>query len=183
MTAEPLAKAYDASAAEARWYPFWMERGHFHAPTDSDKPPFVIMIPLPNVTGTLHMGHALMVTIQDILIRHRRMKGHNALWMPGTEHHQLESFYARVRPPGWWRQTARAIGEPPGIARQRLIRGAAAIIACAFSVYGTLIGVAQLTVQRADWSTYVMLAGALLIAPYWLRFVRHGVDGVHSNGG
>jgi Na+/proline symporter len=106
-----------------------------------------------------------------------------ALWMPPTEHHQLESFYARVRPPGWWRQTARAVGEPPGVARQRLIRGAAAIIACAFSVYGTLIGVAQLTVQRADWSTYVMLAGALLIAPYWLRFVRHGVDGVHSNGG
>ena len=106
-----------------------------------------------------------------------------AFLMPATEHHQLESFYARVRPPGWWRQTARAIGEPPGVARQRLIRGAAAIIACAFSVYGTLIGVAQLTVQRADWSTYVMLAGALVAAPYWLGFVRHGTSGLQPNGG
>ena len=86
MTTEPLAKAYDPRTAEAHWYPFWLERGYFHAPTDSSKPPYVIMIPLPNVTGTLHMGHALMVTIQDILIRHHRMKGFNALWMPGTDH-------------------------------------------------------------------------------------------------
>lgn len=86
MTAEPLAKSYDAKAAEQRWYPIWQERGYFHASTDDNKPPYVIMIPLPNVTGTLHMGHALMVTIQDVLIRHRRMKGYSALWMPGTDH-------------------------------------------------------------------------------------------------
>jgi len=86
MTSEPMDKAYDANAAEARWYPYWMEKGYFHAPTESDKPPYVIMIPLPNVTGTLHMGHALMVTIQDVLIRYHRMKGFNALWMPGTDH-------------------------------------------------------------------------------------------------
>ncbi len=83
---EPLDKAYDPHAAEARWYPYWMDKGYFHADSDSDKPSYVIMIPLPNVTGTLHMGHALMVTIQDMLTRHRRMKGYNALWMPGTDH-------------------------------------------------------------------------------------------------
>ena len=81
-----LDKAYEPQAAEDRWYKFWMEKGYFHADNASDKPPYVIMIPLPNVTGTLHMGHALMVTIQDMLIRHRRMKGFNALWMPGTDH-------------------------------------------------------------------------------------------------
>ena len=106
-----------------------------------------------------------------------------ALWMPGTEHHKLESFYARVRPPGWWQQTARAMGEPPGVALQRLVRGTSAIVACAFSVYGLLIGVAQLTVQRADWGTYVMLAGALAAVPYWLRFVRRGTGGLQPNGG
>lgn len=86
MTLETMSKGYDAHVAEARWYRVWTERGYFHAPDDSDRPPYVIMIPLPNVTGTLHMGHALMVAIQDILIRHRRMKGYNALWMPGTDH-------------------------------------------------------------------------------------------------
>ena len=83
---EELAKAYDHRDVEARWYARWMEGGWFTADPDSEKPPFTIVIPPPNVTGSLHMGHALTVTIQDILIRWKRMAGFNALWLPGTDH-------------------------------------------------------------------------------------------------
>lgn len=90
MTTE-IPKQYDPAAAEARWTPFWEERGDFHAdppePGEAHpKPPHVIMIPLPNVTGALHMGHALNGTLQDLLTRWRRMQGYEALWMPGTDH-------------------------------------------------------------------------------------------------
>ena len=90
MTTE-IPKQYDPAAAEARWFPFWEERGDFQAnpPQPGDphpKPPHVIMIPLPNVTGALHMGHALNGTLQDLLTRWRRMQGYEALWMPGTDH-------------------------------------------------------------------------------------------------
>ena len=90
MTTE-IPKQYDPSAAEARWFPFWEQRGDFNAnpPTPGDphpKRPHVIMIPLPNVTGALHMGHALNGTLQDLLTRWRRMQGYEALWMPGTDH-------------------------------------------------------------------------------------------------
>ena len=90
MTTE-IPKQYDPAAAEARWFPFWEERGDFNAdpPKAGDphpKPPHVIMIPLPNVTGALHMGHALNGTLQDLLTRWRRMQGYEALWMPGTDH-------------------------------------------------------------------------------------------------
>jgi valyl-tRNA synthetase len=90
MTTE-IPKQYDPAAAEAEWYPFWEQRGDFNAdpPEPGDphpKPPHVIMIPLPNVTGALHMGHALNGTLQDLLTRWRRMQGYEALWMPGTDH-------------------------------------------------------------------------------------------------
>ena len=90
MTTE-IPKQYDPALAEARWFPFWEERGDFNAnpPKPGDphpKPPHVIMIPLPNVTGALHMGHALNGTLQDLLTRWRRMQGYEALWMPGTDH-------------------------------------------------------------------------------------------------
>lgn len=90
MTTE-IPKQYDPAAAEAQWFPFWEQRGDFNAdppePGDpSPKPPHVIMIPLPNVTGALHMGHALNGTLQDLLTRWRRMQGYEALWMPGTDH-------------------------------------------------------------------------------------------------
>jgi len=90
MTTE-IPKQYDPAAAEAQWFPFWEQRGDFNAdpPQPGDphpKPPHVIMIPLPNVTGALHMGHALNGTLQDLLTRWRRMQGYEALWMPGTDH-------------------------------------------------------------------------------------------------
>ncbi len=79
-------KAYDPTEVEGRWYPVWMERGYFRAEATSDKPPFCIVLPPPNVTGSLHLGHALTATLQDILIRWKRMSGFNCLWLPGTDH-------------------------------------------------------------------------------------------------
>jgi len=81
-----LPKQYDHAAAQDRWYKFWEERGYFHAEPDPKKKPFTIVIPPPNVTGALHLGHALNNSLQDILIRQKRMQGYNALWMPGTDH-------------------------------------------------------------------------------------------------
>ncbi len=81
-----LPSHYDHAAAQQRWYPFWEERGYFHADPESEKPPFTIVIPPPNVTGALHLGHALNNTLQDILCRMKRMQGFNVLWMPGTDH-------------------------------------------------------------------------------------------------
>src|SRR5512143_434411 len=82
-----LAKGYEHRVAEARWYPFWVERGFFHADEDDRAhPPFSIVLPPPNVTGSLHLGHALTATLQDVLTRWKRMSGFNALWLPGTDH-------------------------------------------------------------------------------------------------
>jgi valyl-tRNA synthetase len=79
-------KVYDPHNVERRWYSFWTEKGYFRAESDSDKPSFCIVIPPPNVTGVLHMGHALNNTLQDISTRFKRMSGYNALWLPGTDH-------------------------------------------------------------------------------------------------
>ncbi len=84
--AEELSKVYDPKAVEERRYAEWMEKGYFHAEVDENKKPFTIVIPPPNVTGQLHMGHAFDETLQDILIRYKRMQGYSALWMPGTDH-------------------------------------------------------------------------------------------------
>jgi valyl-tRNA synthetase len=81
-----LPKHYDPRQAQERWLHFWNERGFFHARPDLNRRPFCIVIPPPNVTGALHLGHALNNTLQDVLIRWRRMQGYNALWMPGTDH-------------------------------------------------------------------------------------------------
>ena len=81
-----LPKQYDHKAAEARWYAFWESRGYFHADPDHGREPYTIVIPPPNVTGALHLGHALNNTLQDVLIRWKRMQGYNALWVPGTDH-------------------------------------------------------------------------------------------------
>jgi len=83
---DTLAKAYEHSEVEARWYPHWVENGYFDAEDESDKPPYCIVIPPPNVTGSLHIGHALTLTIEDILTRWRRMQGYNTVWIPGTDH-------------------------------------------------------------------------------------------------
>jgi valyl-tRNA synthetase len=81
-----LPPAYDPQAAQRRWYPEWERRGYFRAEPNSGRPPFCIVIPPPNVTGRLHVGHALNDTLQDILIRRKRMQGFEALWVPGTDH-------------------------------------------------------------------------------------------------
>lgn len=83
---QELPKAYDAKVVDAKWYQFWEAKGFFRANPASEKPPYCIVIPPPNVTGTLHMGHALVDTLQDILIRWKRMCGFEALWVPGTDH-------------------------------------------------------------------------------------------------
>src|SRR5690606_13797762 len=83
---ETLPKAYEPAQVESRWYTFWKESGFFAAHDESDKPPFSIAIPPPNITGSLHMGHAVFVTLQDVLTRWKRMSGYNALWLPGTDH-------------------------------------------------------------------------------------------------
>src|SRR5262245_50129016 len=80
-----LAKTFDPAAIEARWYPFWEERGLFR-PERPHAEPFAIVIPPPNVTGSLHIGHALNNTLQDILVRHARMQGKDSLWVVGTDH-------------------------------------------------------------------------------------------------
>ncbi|MBO4846614.1 MAG: valine--tRNA ligase [Lachnospiraceae bacterium] len=81
-----LAKNYDPKQMEDRIYSKWIDKKYFHAEVDHSKTPFTIVIPPPNITGQLHMGHALDNTMQDILIRYKRMQGYNALWQPGTDH-------------------------------------------------------------------------------------------------
>ena len=81
-----LEKQYDPSSFEDRTYKFWVDNGYFHADVKSDKKPYTIVIPPPNITGQLHMGHALDNTLQDILIRYHRMNGYDTLWLPGTDH-------------------------------------------------------------------------------------------------
>ena len=84
--AKELAKVYDPGEVEDRIYDFWLDGKFFHAEVDANKEPYTIVIPPPNITGQLHMGHALDDTLQDILIRYRRMQGRAALWIPGTDH-------------------------------------------------------------------------------------------------
>jgi valyl-tRNA synthetase len=81
-----LPKQYDPHEVQKRWLTFWSERGYFHAHPDAARKPFCIVIPPPNVTGALHLGHALNNTLQDVLVRWRRMQGYNTLWIPGTDH-------------------------------------------------------------------------------------------------
>ena len=81
-----LPKQYQHAEPERRWFRYWEERGYFHSEPDPKRKPYTIVIPPPNVTGALHLGHALNNSLQDILIRFKRMQGFNALWMPGTDH-------------------------------------------------------------------------------------------------
>ena len=86
MAAKILDKSYDPHRVEGKWYRYWMEHSYFRADEDSERKAYSIVIPPPNVTGSLHIGHALNNTLQDILIRVKRMQGYNVLWMPGTDH-------------------------------------------------------------------------------------------------
>src|SRR5512139_2228919 len=86
MSRELLEKSYNPTEVEGKWYPFWQNSGFFKADNASSKPRFSIVIPPPNVTGSLHMGHALQHTLHDILVRWKRMSGFNVLWLPGMDH-------------------------------------------------------------------------------------------------
>ena len=93
MPREPLAKSYNPNEFEQKWYSCWEEKGLFQADSTSTKPRFSIVIPPPNVTGSLHMGHALQHTLHDILVRWKRMSGFNTLWLPGTDHASIAVHY------------------------------------------------------------------------------------------
>ncbi len=86
MTTEPLAKSYDPRDVEPKWSRFWEESGFFTAHPESGKPRFAVVIPPPNVTGSLHIGHAFTLTLQDVIVRWKRMAGHDVLWLPGLDH-------------------------------------------------------------------------------------------------
>ena len=81
-----LAKSFEPAAIEARWGPLWEQSGAYEPTRDATRPSFAVQLPPPNVTGTLHMGHAFQHTIMDALTRYHRMLGHNTLWVPGTDH-------------------------------------------------------------------------------------------------
>ena len=92
-----ISAKYNPREVEDKWYNYWMEKGYFHAKANPDKEPFTIVIPPPNVTGVLHMGHMLNNTIQDVLIRKARMEGKEALWVPGTDHASIATEAKVVR--------------------------------------------------------------------------------------
>jgi len=92
-----IADRYDPTRVEPHWYAVWEAGGYFHADVASVKKPYCIVIPPPNVTGSLHLGHALNNTLQDVLIRYKRMDGYNALWMPGTDHAGIATQYVVER--------------------------------------------------------------------------------------
>ena len=86
-----LEKNYNPKEIEERLYQVWLNKKYFHAKVDKKKKPFTIVMPPPNITGKLHMGHALDNTMQDILIRFKRMQGYEALWVPGTDHASIST--------------------------------------------------------------------------------------------
>lgn len=86
MSLQEMPKAYDPAGVEARWYREWVDRGYFRANPSSDREPFCIVLPPPNITGALHIGHAFQQTLQDVIVRRRRMQGFETLWLPGTDH-------------------------------------------------------------------------------------------------
>ena len=81
-----MPKAYEPGKVEQKWYQFWLEKDYFKPEIDPEKKPFVIIMPPPNVTGELHVGHALVATLEDIMTRWHRMKGEPSLWLPGVDH-------------------------------------------------------------------------------------------------
>ena len=111
-----LGKAYEPAAAEAYWYDFWLSSGYFK-PRDRGKGPFVIIMPPPNVTGELHMGHALFTTVEDILTRYKRMQGYAALWMPGADHAGIAGQWVVERQLATEGKTRQDLGREAFIAR------------------------------------------------------------------
>jgi len=93
MTQKEIAKAYDPKQTESKWYQFWMDKGYFTPTIDQKKKPFVIIMPPPNITGELHLGHALVATIEDSMIRWHRMRGEPTLWLPGVDHASIATQF------------------------------------------------------------------------------------------
>ena len=115
-----LPKGYEPAEIEPRWYAEWMARGYFHADAAAPKAPFAIVIPPPNVTGALHMGHALGNTIEDIFTRWRRMAAYNAMWLPGTDHAGIATQMVVERELRGDRRQEPARPRPRGVRRARL---------------------------------------------------------------
>ena len=112
-----LSKSYDPLKVEKKWYSFWEEQGFFHADEKKTSDPYSMVIPPPNVTGSLHMGHALNSTLQDILIRYKRMDGANALWLPGTDHAGIATQYVVEKDLAKEKKTRRSLGREKFIER------------------------------------------------------------------
>src|SRR5574337_2215706 len=110
-------QGYDPRSVEERWYRFWEEGGLFHADEDATAPPYSIVIPPPNVTGSLHMGHALNNTLQDVLVRMKRMDGFNTLWVPGTDHAGIATQYVVERQLAAEGKTKEDLGREAFVAR------------------------------------------------------------------
>ena len=117
MEDTPLEKAYSPHQVEQKWYTFWEKRGYFHAKAQNHPEPFSIVIPPPNVTGSLHMGHALNNTLQDILIRYQRMDGKNTLWVPGTDHAGIATQYVVEKELAKDKKTRKSLGRERFIER------------------------------------------------------------------
>ncbi len=112
-----IPKTYAPHEIEVKWYKFWLEKDYFHAADQSDKPPFSIVIPPPNITGSLHTGHALDNTLQDALIRWKRMQGYNTLWMPGTDHAGIVTEIIMERKLAAWGTSREELGRERFIER------------------------------------------------------------------
>lgn len=112
-----IPKTYSPQEIEAKWYQFWLDKSYFHAADASDKPSFSIVIPPPNITGNLHVGHALDNTLQDVLIRCKRMQGYNALWMPGTDHAGIVTEIIMEKKLEVWGTSRQALGREKFIDR------------------------------------------------------------------
>ena len=107
---EDMPKTYDHASVEQTWYEKWEKSGYFHAAPNPDKQPYTIVIPPPNITGKLHMGHAMDNTLQDTLIRYKRMSGYETLWMPGTDHASIATEVKIVEQMAKEGTNARGIG-------------------------------------------------------------------------
>src|SRR6195952_1409420 len=110
-----LAKSFEPAAIEARWAPLWEQSGVYEPTLDPSKESFSIQLPPPNVTGTLHMGHAFQQTLMDSLTRYHRMRGDNTLWLPGTDHAGIATQIVVER------QLQDAGTSPPGLGRKNFV--------------------------------------------------------------
>ena len=107
---------YDPRTSEEKWYQYWMEHRFFHSTVDKKRTPYCIVIPPPNVTGVLHMGHMLNNTIQDVLVRRARLLGKNACWVPGTDHASIATeakVVAKLKSEGIVDMDGKARGDHP----------------------------------------------------------------------